>query len=93
MAPQHHYALADQGEPEVETVPEKNANTTANAHSEAAAPQNEEEFSDEPPATPSSVASTLEKGTSSTSHWTIGWMTPSSIITCFLLGRLYHYSD
>ncbi|KAL3257833.1 hypothetical protein ABHI18_006503 [Aspergillus niger] len=101
MAPQHHYALADQGEPEVETVPEKNANSTANAHSEAAAPQNEEKFSDEPPATPSSVASTLEKGTSSTSHWTIGWMTPSSIITCFLLAAsvasmhlgLFHWLD
>lgn len=88
MAPQHHYTLADQGEPEVEVVSESNTNSTGNAHAEATVPQNEKGFSDEPPATPSSVASTLEKGTTSTSHWTIGWMTPSSIITCFLLGRL-----
>ncbi|RAK93385.1 hypothetical protein BO79DRAFT_284039 [Aspergillus costaricaensis CBS 115574] len=101
MAPQHHYTLADQGEPEVEVVSESNTNSTGNAHAEATVPQNEKGFSDEPPATPSSVASTLEKGTTSTSHWTIGWMTPSSIITCFLLAAsvasmhlgLFHWLD
>ncbi|GKZ30031.1 hypothetical protein AbraIFM66950_007551 [Aspergillus brasiliensis] len=101
MAPQHHYTLADQGEPEIEPVPERNANSTDNANSEATVPKNEKECPNEPPATPSSVASTLEKGTSSTSHWTIGWMTPGSIITCFLLAAsvasmhlgLFHWLD
>ncbi|PYH71847.1 uncharacterized protein BO88DRAFT_384338 [Aspergillus vadensis CBS 113365] len=101
MAPQHHYTLADQGESEVALVSESNTNSTGNAHAEATVPQNEKGFSDEPPATPSSVASTLEQGTTSTSHWTIGWMTPSSIITCFLLAAsvasmhlgLFHWLD
>ncbi|PWY96004.1 hypothetical protein BO94DRAFT_530727 [Aspergillus sclerotioniger CBS 115572] len=94
MAPQHLYTLADQGEAEVEPHTSTDATNTSS-------PQKGTTYSDEPPTTPSSIASSLEKGSTVTSRWTIGWMTPGSIITCFLLAAtlasmhlgLFHWLD
>ncbi|PYI10993.1 hypothetical protein BO78DRAFT_160813 [Aspergillus sclerotiicarbonarius CBS 121057] len=95
MAPQHLYTLADQGEAEVEAA------TGTDATTDTSSPRKSEPYSDEPPTTPSSIASSLEKGAPVTSRWTIGWMTPGSIITCFLLAAslasmhlgLFHWLD
>ncbi|PWY84750.1 hypothetical protein BO70DRAFT_423730 [Aspergillus heteromorphus CBS 117.55] len=91
MASPHLYTLADQIEGQHEN--ENEMEMEMEMGPETPSPCADATFSDE--------AATPPSPSPSPSHWTIGWMTPSAIVTCFLLAAslasmhlsLFHWLD